>query len=765
MPDTPPRPKTDTTQRSTNTATKDEKDHLSKILLDNLDIGFIQKMYKEFAGKEKKELKRISDKTKRDADKLNLISFPALLLGYRHDTVKRMRENMTKAIKDNIKALEVSALNTRKNGVFGFQSPAISSYAPSQDFVTNPPAFGNYNKTTSSYNDDFKSSFGNAPLKVSIVSLDKDVVGELASRLQPKYKPNSRKSNLSIAGELGGLSRIVKNLALIIPTIAGSLGSLLYAFDNAASSKLAGLASMITRGSLHFLGNRIGKLALKMGGFTGVEEMMKFAPKALGAVAKQFSKKGAIGIFKLLPKLGGKGLLGVVSKTFASTLGKIGLKGLPILGSLFSIGSSIKRFTSGDWIGGILELTSGVAGLFPGIGTGISWAFLGATAIYDLVKTPKEKTNTLKMSSIGNFFVGIKNRLGKFFTNDLKNIPGFNQIFTLGKTLSAFMVGDYKTGFSGLWSITKSLSVPLMGLEYVMNLFSNKEQVVSQTALNSNVSFVKVLHKLFSIESLRQNPFFKWIIDVSKSFYSFIKNPFENARELFKTPLGNIPFVGTIISLFSDANISPVIGTNISSVEELNATDILSTIRDTVIGKLEAAGKFIINSLNFAKDLFLSKFTGFVSGLRDTAEGVADWVEGVWNKIAGDEEMDISEIESPDLNELTTNKSKLKDNIITSNTQLARNNELLEDIKEQLRLLLDGVVNSGDGIVSTLYETSNALNNSLTNSVKRSPIFNGATATSSNINDTGSTISMTGERDPAYKHKTSIWRNINGLQA
>jgi hypothetical protein len=99
----------------------------------------------------------------------------------------------------------------------------------------------------------------------------------------------------------------------------------------------------------------------------GAETAAKSAP---GLLSKM---KGTIG--KGAGKIAGKG----VAKT--------ALKALPGLGFLMALGFGANRAMNGDYLGAGLELASGAAGLFPGIGTVASIGIQGALVTRDLMKT------------------------------------------------------------------------------------------------------------------------------------------------------------------------------------------------------------------------------------------------------------------------------------------------------------------------------------------------------------------------------------------
>lgn len=87
--------------------------------------------------------------------------------------------------------------------------------------------------------------------------------------------------------------------------------------------------------------------------------------------------KGLTGVLKGMSKLGGvfgkiAGFGAKAAGTVAKGFGMAALKKIPVLGLLISLPLAINRWKKGDYVGALLELGSGVASLFPGIGTAIS---------------------------------------------------------------------------------------------------------------------------------------------------------------------------------------------------------------------------------------------------------------------------------------------------------------------------------------------------------------------------------------------------------
>ena len=128
----------------------------------------------------------------------------------------------------------------------------------------------------------------------------------------------------------------------------------------------------------------IGKISSKllvMGNF--------FKANLLEPIAKATSFLG-----KLFSKLGGAGLK-ATGKTAAMSL----LKKIPVLGLIVGAYAGYKRFSGGDTLGAIMEMGSGIASLFPGIGTGISAGIDTAILGRDVARRSKGKSTVSENAS------------------------------------------------------------------------------------------------------------------------------------------------------------------------------------------------------------------------------------------------------------------------------------------------------------------------------------------------------------------------------
>jgi len=141
------------------------------------------------------------------------------------------------------------------------------------------------------------------------------------------------------------------------------------------------------------------------------------AGNILGFIGKIGSKGKALGSFFFDMLKGSIDDVAKYARNFVPNIlkaltkggGSFGLKSLlkkiPVVGLLVGIGMAIKRFTEGDWVGGGLEIASGIASLFPGIGTGASMAIDAASAGRDIYKGRKKQEESEKKTGTSSEIV------------------------------------------------------------------------------------------------------------------------------------------------------------------------------------------------------------------------------------------------------------------------------------------------------------------------------------------------------------------------
>ena len=118
------------------------------------------------------------------------------------------------------------------------------------------------------------------------------------------------------------------------------------------------------------------------------KQISKVIPPA--ARKKVVEKVMSVAGKKTLAKTGAK----TATKVLGKTMIKTGVKKIPILGAIAGLGFGVQRLVSGDPVGALMEVASGVASTIPGAGTAISIGIDSALIAKDLA--PKQAKTCLK---------------------------------------------------------------------------------------------------------------------------------------------------------------------------------------------------------------------------------------------------------------------------------------------------------------------------------------------------------------------------------
>jgi hypothetical protein len=130
---------------------------------------------------------------------------------------------------------------------------------------------------------------------------------------------------------------------------------------------------------------------------------------------------------------------------FVTKLGKPFFKRIPLLGSLLSFADAWDNFQNDNILAGSLDLVSGVANLFPGIGTALS---LGVDVLNTLMSTKGEDGKT-RFQAVGDWFSKV--------WEWVKETPVMKAFFDLYDGIEAIFTGDMPRAFETLSNI------PLIG--------------------------------------------------------------------------------------------------------------------------------------------------------------------------------------------------------------------------------------------------------------------------------------------------------------
>lgn len=268
-------------------------------------------------------------------------------------------------------------------------------------------------------------------------------------------------------GGMGFLKKLIGPALLVLGGLAALVTGLM------SDGPLKGLFNILSKGGIIGGVKLFQKMASKqIGKFTGM--FAKILPKDLfkNVITKATDFLKGIGKFLLAPfkKLGGKGagkgLFGTITKLFGKFLKPV-MKRIPGIGSLISWGFAISRFKSGDLVGGLIDVASGIATLFPGIGTGISIGLDVLNAFLDTKKGGDEVKPAGSGFKMGEFFGNIKDKIMNNFP--IKNLVQFWS--GVGKVFK----GNFKEGFHQM-----AFAIPFM--KPLANfLFGEEEEVDPET--------------------------------------------------------------------------------------------------------------------------------------------------------------------------------------------------------------------------------------------------------------------------------------------
>lgn len=241
-----------------------------------------------------------------------------------------------------------------------------------------------------------------------------------------------------------GLSRILGGLGigsllkgvLKFLTGVGGIFTAIYAVTTSDSWK--GLAKMVAQGLLSTSGltKIVQKFAVSI-----IDNIIELPKKLIGIFGKTigsiFGRAAGFGAIRTGLNI----LKGFIPKALKT--GLIFLRKIPIIGTLLSIGVAADRARKGDYFGGFLDILSGIAAIFPGIGTGIAFAIDGLNALLDYKAGGIGEGKPSKGALFLDMFKGI----GKWFADNAIKWPVIGPAI---KAFQAFEQKQYLKGFKQL---------------------------------------------------------------------------------------------------------------------------------------------------------------------------------------------------------------------------------------------------------------------------------------------------------------------------
>jgi len=353
---------------------------------------------------------------------------------------------------------------------------------------------------------------GARDLRTRMPFILEDLVDKLAASRPVKAEPGKTLGERYTEGGLlgllpkgllaigGGLALLLGGLAALVTGLQteGPFKGLLKIFSTAG---LQGGLKLLEKGAKTFLKTLEGFIKAPL-------SLMDEAAKGLGGLLKNTIGKGVSNILKPVAGLFSKMLSGLVK--FLTPL----FKRIPLVGAVISFGFAYSRFKSGDVVGGVIDILSGLSnllmlagpvgfavGLPLSIGLDVLNAFLDYKTGGSTPETSQKKTGILK-EWMGS--------LGKWFKDNIENFPIIGTLVKAGR-----LFGERKW-VEGLVAFAKIMP----GTGWLLDLvgFTEDKQMA---VMESNVDLVSNLWKWMK-ETMweKVTNAASWLIDGVKSWWS-----------------------------------------------------------------------------------------------------------------------------------------------------------------------------------------------------------------------------------------------------
>lgn len=194
-----------------------------------------------------------------------------------------------------------------------------------------------------------------------------------------------------VGGKVGKLLKPIANSKIGTKVLSSKVGQKFMTDTNIGKA----LSGMGLGNTAENVGMKTAKESVEKISKEGTEALTK---KATTEVTESIAKEGAE---KVATKAAGK----TAAKTGMKAVGKSLLKKIPGVSLIAGLGFGLNKLLSGDGIGAMMEVASGLAGTIPGLGTIASTAIDAASAARDISKETEELVPQEEMKS-GTFSGG-----------------------------------------------------------------------------------------------------------------------------------------------------------------------------------------------------------------------------------------------------------------------------------------------------------------------------------------------------------------------
>ena len=416
----------------------------------------------------------------------------------------------------------------------------------------------------------------------------------------------------------GGIALLLGGLAALITGLQtdGPFKGLLKIFSKVG---IMGGLKLLEVGALGFLKNIKTLISIPT-------KIFKIAASALKGVFGKEAIKGMAGGLKLTKGLLPKLLGGLVK--FITPL----LKRLPLVGTVIGFAFAWSRFKSGDTVGGVIDILSGLAGLLdfavPGLGTGLSIGLDVLNAFLDVkAGGASPEASKKKAGMIGGFFKGI----ASWIYEKSKNLPVIGRLIKAGEAFST------KNWAKGLVQLSRVIP----GTGWVMDLFGyteeKQEQVIGgQLKVMGDLTTLikeKIWDKVFGFASRT------W--DAVKEWWQNTKNWWKETKEEISNSYLGKQFSG-LMSWMKTSIWDKITGFASRTWDGIKnwwskITDWWSNDNMTVEPEANQNSFNVISDLmSWIRDSIWGKVTGFLGDIIDSVkEGVSSYIENLsWDPLS-----------------------------------------------------------------------------------------------------------------------------------
>lgn len=271
-----------------------------------------------------------------------------------------------------------------------------------------------------------------------------------------------------------------------------------------------------------------------------ITRFLKTIAKPIPKFIKSMFGQASSPITKMLSKGGGKGImkkmLGPVSKIFTKGF----LKRIPIVGLIISAGYAYSRFKSGDIIGGMVDILSGLVSTVPIVGTAASIGLDIFNAWLDTKAGGANEKVTAKKYDIMKKMVLPK--VSSLLKTGLRYVPVIGSFIRAGEAIEFIKQGKI---FEGIAQIAGSVMSILPGpgslIAAGLDIFSHRESISEKSGVLGEKTFdIWYKIKQWAGEQMSKLGIFK----AARGFMSIISGSIKPGLISFARGIADVPLIG-----------------------------------------------------------------------------------------------------------------------------------------------------------------------------------------------------------------------------